>query len=813
MLWNYVKIAFRNLNRCKAFSLINLAGLAIGIAAFLVIMHYVEFELSYDRFHENADRIYRIRNDRIYKDISDNSAGCPPGLGPALKQEFPEIAEVARIYNISWMNNIVSYAPDFNRDNSSNSRSQREVIVFSEENVFYADNTFLRIFSFPLISGQSTTALSEPNTAVITETLATKYFGDRDPLNATLEIKNNYGSQAYKITGVLKDIPANSHVKFTILLSLSTPTRAGNINDIWGWNAFNTYILLDPNTLAADLESKFMSIVEKYNLSSEDFKRVLSLQRLLDIHLHSNLRLEPETNGNALTVYFLSIIAVFILLIAWINYINLATARSVLRAREIGVRKVLGSHRSELIRQFVLETFLLNLISLCIAVVLAEVLMPYFIQITGKSLPLTFSYRIWSVLCISVISGSILSGIYPAFVISSFRPISVLKGSFSRQAKGLLLRKGLVIFQFVISLVLIISTIVVYDQLSFMRNKDLGLTIDKILILKTPTGEKYPAMQKFKGELLRFPFIIKVAASSTIPGKEYSNASSGIRPQNSAPENGKRCFFVNVDEEYFDLFKIELLAGNSFTANSKYNKAVILNEEAVKILGFGKPEDAVNQKIVLGGMEDQAIEVVGVVKDYHHKSLNNPIEPVIFNPLDNVRYFSIKYGAANPDQLIALVSEKWNEIFPNQPFEYYFIDDIFDAQYNSDRRFGNIFMLFTFLTIFISCLGLFGLLSFSFAQRTKEVGIRKVLGASIESVVSLLAGELLHLMAVANLIAWPLAYYAMIQWLQNFAYSTDLTIFPFVLGGLIALGIALTTVLYQTIKTARANPVEALRHE
>jgi len=816
MIKNHIKIAVRNLFRHKAFSFINISGLVIGMAAFLLIIHYVVFELSYDRFNKNADNIYRIRNDRIYTDIHDKSAGCPPALGPTLKREFPEIIETARIYNTSWMNTIVTYNPVNMRDKNSKANEPQEQISFNQDKVFYAEDSFLKMFSFPLLRASTADMLSEPNSAVITASTAKKYFGSDDPIDKTIKVSNNYGTNSYKITGLLDDIPANSHIKFSVLLSFKTLEKHHNkVNNIWGWNAFNTFILLDQQADFKGLESKFSSLVKKYNVSGKDYQRLFLLQPLKDIHLHSNLRHEPEMNGNLITVYFLSIIAIFILLIAWINYINLTTAKSVSRAKEIGVRKVLGSRRIELIKQFLLEAFLLNLISLCITIALVEILLPYFIQFIGKPVILSFSNKIGFWIGLSIVLGSFLSGLYPAFVLSSFNPISVLKGSLIRRSKGIILRKGLVIFQFVISIILIITTIVVYNQLSFMRNQDLGMNIDQTLIIKTPLRQNnfFSNMQKFKDELLMFTSIKNITASSTIPGKEYSNAASGIRPLQSNPDDGKRCFFIDVDEEFFNFYKVDFIAGNNFNSNSRFNESVILNEQAVKILGFGEPENAVNKKVLLGGLGGQIVEVVGIVKDYHHKSLNNRIEPVIFNPLDHIRYFSLKIDYKNINQILALVKNKWDAVFPNQPFEYYFLDEIFNAQYNSDQQFGKFFRLLTSLTIFISCLGLFGLVSFSFAQRTKEIGIRKVLGASAESIVSLLTRELFKLIFFANLIAWPIAYYAMSKWLQNFAYRIDIGWWAFLLAGIMVLAIALITVSYISIKASLANPVESLRYE
>jgi putative ABC transport system permease protein len=805
MFKNNLKIFIRNFKKQKSYTLINLLGLAIGMVSFLLIFLYIGFEFSYDRFHKNASLLYRVRNDRIYSDIHDKSAGCPPAIGPALKDEFPEVIETARIYPQS--GKTMTY------------HSGTNVISHIEERIFYAEDSFLKMFSFPIIKSSTENLLSEPNTAVITESVAIRYFGNEDPLDKIIEGQNRFGKQLFRITGILKDVPENSHVKFDILLSFKNfeeetlKDQGRSINNIWGWNAFNTYVLLNSASRPGELESRFPAFIERHDLNDQDYRRALSLQPIKDIHLHSHLRWEPEANGNAKTVYYLCIIAIFILLVAWINYINLATAKSVSRAKEIGVRKVLGSRRIELIKQFVFEAFLLNILALAIAIVALEISLPGFAAFTGKPIVLSFANTVWIWLGLSIIIGSVLSGIYPAFVLSSFNPASVLKGNIKNSAKGFVLRKSLVVLQFVISVMLILSTIIVYRQVTFMTNQDLGMNIDQVLVIESSSQQNTANVQKFKNDLLSYPSIKKLSLSSTIPGKEYSNISSGIRPLESNPEDGKRCFFIDVDQAFFDLFEIELLAGRNFTENLQYYKSVILNEQAVKILGFGDAKNAVNKKVLLGGLGERIVDVIGIVRDFHQKSLNNQIEPIIFNPIRDIRYFSVKIDAQNIDQTMSIVKKTWKNNFPDQPFEYNFLDDVFNAQYKSDQQFGKIFGFFTILAIFISCLGLFGLISFSFAQRTKEIGVRKVLGASLGSVVLLLTQELIKLVLIAALVAWPIAWYAMNKWLQNFAYRIEMSWWMFALAGVMALVIALLTVSWQAIRAATANPVEALRYE
>ncbi len=902
MIKNYIKIALRNVIRHKGYSFINITGLSVGMAAFLLIFLYVSFELSYDDFHENADHIYRIRNDRIYKDIHDKSAGCPPAVGPTIKKEFPEVLESARIYNVSYMNNIVSYVAendyiqtvnfqlkgydnagkvalvgslnnwssnrnllerkeeqweceiqltpgeyryifivDDNRILDPNNPNQEQIdgraysvitikqpastskiVSFNQDKVFYAEASFLKIFSFPMLEGSPELSLDNPDTAIISESSARKYFGNGDPLGKMIIVTNNYGKQFYKITGIFKDVAENSHIKFELLLSYKTLINLNNqAAYYWGWNAFNTYVLIEPKADPHALEMKFPQLIEKYNNYDKDYRRQYILQPIKDIHLHSNLRHEPEVNGNARTIYFLTIISVFILLIAWINYINLSTTRSIKRAKEVGIRKVLGSSHLQLIKQFIFESVFLNILAVIIALVIVEIFLPYFSRLTGKPLILLQWSNTWLWLALSISIGAIFSAIYPAFILSSFNPVTVLKVRLAHLYKGINFRRCLVIFQFAISIILIIGTLIVYKQLSFMRNQDLGIDIEQILAVKIPGELAYSAnhINRFKKELLGYPSIKNITASSTIPGKEYSNASSGIRPLNSNPEDGKRCFFITVDYEYFDFFGIKLLAGRKFSkAFSTDMNDIILNEEAAKIFGYENPNNALKQKILHGGLGEQIKETIGVIKNYHHKSLKESLQPIIFSLTEgdvNGRnnYFSLKISGRNIDQTISLVKNKWEHVFPGKPFDYFFLDESFSNQYKSDQQFGRVFGLFTMLAFLISCLGLFGLASFTTEQRTKEIGIRKILGASVSSILLFLTKEFTKWVLIANIIAWPIAYYAMHRWLQDFAYRTNIGIFTFIISALLALTIALLTVSYQAVKAALANPIEALRYE
>lgn len=823
MIKTYLKIMLRNLVKHKTFSIINISGLAIGMASFLLIFLYVQFELSYDHFHKNADSIYRIRNDRIYQDIQDKSAGSPPGLGPALKKEFPEVLEYARLYNISYGggNNTVSYTP-VNRpvENGANPElSPGKPVTFNQEGVFFADASFLKIFSFPTVSGSLGTALEAPNTAIISRSSSRKYFGDASPMGKTITVSNYLGTHSYRITGVV-EVPSNSHVKFEFLLSYKTliGSRPMAENYVTGWNAFNTYVLLSPTADPRSLESKLPGLIDKHGSHGRDYKRVYLLQPLKDIHLYSHLRWEVDANGNINTVYFLILIGVVIIVIAWVNYINLSTARSMTRAKEVGIRKVLGSRRSQLVKQFIFESALLNIPAMIIAVILVESVLPSFKLLTGKPLASMLSswQSAWIWVTVIFLTGAFVSGIYPAFILSSYKPESVLKGNFSRSVKGLGLRKALVVFQFAISIVLIAVTAAVFRQLVFMGSRDLGMDIQQTLVVKAPMGSGIDAGDKsrFIRELNRYPLFKGITISTTVPGREFSTAASGIRPLNSQPQDGKRCFFMDVDDNYFDFFGVLLLAGRNFSRGFGADKeAVVLNEEAVKIFGFEKPERALNQKILLGGLGNRIREVIGVIKNYHHKSLKDSLEPVIFSFTEDGNYFSIRLGDRDIHRGISIVRNQWREAFPGHPFEFFFLDEAFDSQYKSERQLGKIFGLFAVLAIFLSCLGLFGLVSFSLRRRTKEIGIRKVVGGSVPGIVLLLSKEFTLWIVFANIAAWPAAYFFIGNWLQNFAYRVDVGIGLFILSGMTALVIALLTVSIQTIRAASANPVEALNYE
>jgi putative ABC transport system permease protein len=818
LVWNYFKIVGRKLRRQKAYSLITLTGLTVGIAAFILIVLYCRFERSYDDFHRNKDRIFRVQNDRIHSLRHDRSAACPPGLGPALKKEFPEIVDFARLLSLAGAPNTVSRtgAPG---DSSAPSGPD---VAFYESRIFFADPAFLRIFSFPLVLGEAKTALEEPDTAVLSESLARKYFRDENPLGQTITVTTRFGRQDCRVTGVCRDVPANSHLRFDLLLSFRRLAALWPTTEQYPWssNAFLTYLLLSPSAKPSALEEKLPAFVEKNSLSSSDERREFHLQPLRTIHLASHLRFEAEVNGDQVTVRFLEIVALFILLIAWVNFINLATARSLQRGKEVCVRKTLGAGRRQLAGQFLFESVLLNVVAFLLALAAVSGVHPFFSRLVGKPLSLAALGGDWIWIGGGILAGALLSGLYPALILSSFRPILALRGAIQGALKGIALRKGLVLFQFATAILLIASTLIVGKQLAYMRNKDIGVDLDRILVLQIPpvSGAEQKAFVA-RAELAGLPGVRNDAVSTTVPGRGYVNSASGIRRQSAGAEEAQQAFFVDIDENYLSFFSVPLVCGRTFTRGfAGDTDTVLINEAMVKTLGFESAEKALLQNVVLGGFGGDVVQVVGVVKDYHHLSLRTKIDPVIFLSIPG-SYFnrgfllSLRLEGRSVGPALSSIAAKWKELFPGQPLEYSFLGDEFNSQYDEDKRFGQVFGLSSLLAILIACLGLLGLASFSAERRTREIGIRKVFGASVPNIAKMLTGEFLSWVLLANLIAWPLTWIIMSQWLQRFAYRTTMDFWPLGLAAVCVLAIALATVSYRAVRSATADPVVSIRHE
>ena len=808
LLINYLQSTLRTISKNKVYSALNILGLALGIAACLFIMQYVSYERSFDKFHVHHDDLYRVSY-QIHRggNLEVDCAAAVPRVGPFMKEKMPEVIDFARAYPMS---GVVSY----------------ENIQFREERMHMADPSFLEIFTFPLLSGEAG-KLAEPNTVIISEHAATKYFRNSEPLGKILEID---GDQKVEVVGVAKNVPNNSHIKFDFLISyetLNNQTRndegSSASETAWGWYDFNTYVQLQPGSDPDAFDAKFKEFLwiergERYK--ERNYYADFPLQAITDIHLHSNLlqESEPEEQGDGQAVAFLSIIALFILLIAWINYVNLSTARSIERSREVGVRKTLGATRQQLIQQFLTESFVLNLIALVIALGIVVIGIRSFNQLTDSSLNLAFlgDWSFWGSLGGVLILGSLLAGLYPAFVLSSFRPVDVLKGKLPSTNSGNPLRKGLVVFQFAASVTLIASTMIVYKQLAYMQNMDLGFDIKETLVVEGPDVFSVDSLfestnKAFKDEVRKHATIVHVSSSSNVPGDEIF-WTNGIKREEEATENFKIIYNVGIDYGYFDTYQIDVVAGRNYgPSHTTDTAALILNKAGVRYLGFENPEQAIGQRVTFWG---KPRTIVGIVDDYNQMSAKSSVAPIAFPLVPGAaNYYTIKVNGNNPQATVANVQNTYDAFFPGNPFDYFFLDQFFNRQYANERKFSRVFTLFAGFAIFVACLGLFGLASFSALKRRKEIGVRKILGASVPRIVQLLSREYLLLIVIANLVAWPVIYLLMNRWLENFVSRISMEWSAFLLASLIVLIIAFLTVSYHIISTALANPVKAIRSE
>lgn len=794
MLRNYFKIAFRNLWRHKIFSLINIMGLAIGMTACILIYLYISFELSYDSFHRKADHIYRIVSDLKTPDEVIRQNVPAPAVAPNLKDEFPEVSAFVRM--TSWDDIAV----------------KKGDIKLIEKTITWADSSFFEIFDFGLLKGDPHTALKEPHTVVISERTAKKYFGKSDPIGQTLQFAD--GSLVAKVTGVMKNIPENSQIKAELLLSMSTVSTemAPDLDKDWGSYGGYAYLLLKPGTDAKALERKFPAFLEKRNgaaMKKAQMYPTLTLEPLRDVYLHSTR--DGQKKENISNVYVFAVVAVFILLIACFNFVNLTTARSADRAREVGIRKVAGAERRQLTKQFIGESLAICLIAFLLAILFSSVLLPSFNYLAGKTISHSIFENVYCLLALflAAVGVGVLAGIYPALVLSSYKPVIVLKGKYSGGSNGLLLRKVLVVSQFAISIGLIVATIIVYNQMNYMRSRDLGFSKDQIIVMNT-YGD--PAKNVFRQALDQMPAVKSVAMSANVPGSVNSSAYSEIENKKGVLQvTALDLYFVDFD--YIDQFKMKIIAGRGFSRNfgTDSTQAMVLNESAVKLLGYASPQEAIGKRYKQWGSEGK---IIGVIKDFNFRSLQQPINPLSMRMNREYYYLlSVNISAVDLPATITAIEKKWKELIPSWPFNYYFMDEFFDRQYRSEERFGKLFLNFAILAILISCLGLFGLASYSTLQRTKEIGIRKVLGASVASIVGLLSKDFLKLVAIAALIAFPVAWFAMDKWLQDFAYRIGVSWAAFVLAGILTTLIALFTISFQAIRAAIANPVRSLRAE
>lgn len=824
MYKNYLNVALRHIKKHKAFAAINGIGLAIGIAACLLILQYVTDELSYDRVPD-ANRIYRVENNYVRNgELIYESAATFPGVAPAMLKHFPEVEAAARFYHSGREEHVVLTYEEAG-----------DPATFVERDLLFVDPSFLELFDVNVISGNAATPLHEAGTVVLSRPAARRYFGETDPLGKVLRFNDNaLNEHLLTVTGLFEDDGRNRHVYYDILASYKTlytrrPEGQTHYEGRWSDYHYYTYVRLRPGADPATIEARMPALLDTYRPDytevDKDGNRVrrndFSLVPLRDLHLYSHRLNEASVNGNGTLVYFLLIVAIFILLIAWINHINLSTARAVDRAKEVGVRKVIGSSRSQITRQFLFESLVLNLGAVLLALVLVQVAQPYFNALTGTALSLWqwTDPRWWFGMLGIFLLGAFLAGLYPAFMLSSFQPVMVLKGSFRHAAKGTALRKGLVVFQFTTSIALIVGTFAVYRQLDFMMAQDLGFDLERMMIIEKPgrleqdNAARRQRVETFKQRAAAVPGVRAVAASTIIPGRGIHRGIVLSRTQNGAIDEIRSIERVVVDDGFLTAYDFSFVAGRNFSPDfASDSSAIILNASAVRLLDFATPEAALGQ--TLYEFNRQPRQVVGVLADYHHETLRRSYDPMYFvlHPHVNT-YFSIKLGPGHPAQSIEGVKAAYAAAFPGNPFDYYFLDDLFDQQYRADRQFGGMFRFFAGLAILVACLGLYGLAAFTTLQRSKEIGVRKVLGATLTDILLLVSKDFARLVLLAAVVAVPLAYAGLDHWLAGYAFRIDLRWWLFALPVALVTVLALLTVGTQALKAALVNPVESLRTE
>jgi putative ABC transport system permease protein len=810
MIKNYLKIAWRNLVRNKTFSLINIVGLATGLACFILIVLYVADELNYDRYNKKADRIYRVDSDIRFGGTDLKLAVNSDPMGATLKKDYPQVEQYVRFYN---------------SNGSKLVKKDKEFI--NEPNVTHADSTLFDVFTLPAITGDTKNALNEPNTVVITESTAKKYFGTTDVVGKTIETNEN-NSTLYKITAVIRDIPRNSHFNFDFIFSMD------NVEYGWGnflSHNFQTYILLKPGTDPKAFEKNFAQLIDKYILpqakafmqinSMEEFAKTgnkleYSLMPMTDIHLRSDRFPELGVNSSIQYVYIFSAIALFILLIACVNFMNLSTARSANRAKEVGIRKVLGTEKRSLIGQFLTESTLMVFTALILALLLVWLSIAYFNDISGKSLAMTELFKpkyVLFLLLIPFVVGG-LAGSYPAFFLSSFQPVNVLKGKINKGFRRNILRSVLVVFQFFTSIVLIIGTIVVFRQLNYIQNKKIGFNKDQVLVING-TGALGSNTDAFKNEIAKMSGVKAASFAGYLPVSNSSRSDNTFSTEAVMNErNGFNMQVWNIDYDYIPTLGMEMLKGRNFSqAFGADSTGIIINETTAKVIGY---DDPVGKKLYSSdgnAGNNITYTIVGVVKNFNYESLRQNISPLCFRLGFNKWATAFKVSAGNVQDLVKNIESKWKSMAPGMPFSYQFLDEAFDNMYSAELRIGKIALSFAILAIIIACLGLFGLATYMAEQRTKEIGVRKALGASVPDIISMLSKDFVKLVLIAAIIAFPFAWFAMNKWLQDFAYRINIGWWVFIVAGLAAIVIALVTVSFQAIKAAIVNPVGALRSE
>jgi putative ABC transport system permease protein len=803
----HLKIALRSLWRNRAFSAINMFGLVLGFSVFILIAEYVAFEWNTNRFHKNFDQLSRLSF--LYKSGESNYY-LPPGFGPMLKSNLPGVKQVVRIgENVG--NGVLSVGTG---------TAQKS---FREEHVSFVDGQFLKVFSFPVLQG--TGLLNEPQTVALSKTTAIKYFGSINAVGNTVKVNNQFGNVDYTVTGVYDDVPQNSDIKADVLLSFKTLESAAlrNRND-WadptGLNSEYTflYVLTDENVSLEQLSAQATQLWHKAKSDSKNDE--VGFQPLSYLHIAPGFSYGFQTYGSLLLIVSFLSVAVLIIIIAWVNYINLSTAQALNRAREVGVRKVLGASRGQLTQQYLTETFILTLISLAIALMVVVLLQGTYNSFLEKSLSLSVLNAGWFWLtgAALITVGTLLAGGYVSWVLSSFNPLKTIRGKASVTVGGISVRRGLVVFQFVTSIVFIIGTIVLYQQLRYMQNQDLGMNVNQRLVITGPSvinSSQIGNSVAFENEVRQLPFVKQISASNNIPGQGYNFSTSGITKPNANPGDEKKSYaMLIIDDQFFNTYDINIKYGTGFTKPMlehgwPQTKKVVLNEAALKQLGYADNSSVIGQKIKWGN----DFEIVGVIKDYHHLGLHEQIKPMIFLPAVADGFFTLKMETGNTSAKIEQLRVLYQKSFPAEPFTYSFLDEVYDKQYKAEYQLGKIFMAAAFTAVLIGCLGLLGLAMFAARQRVKEIGIRKLLGANVLSLINLISADFLKLVVIALVVAVPIAWYVMHRWLESFAYRITMQWWMFALAGVMAVVIAFITVSIQAVKAAVANPIKNLRSE
>jgi putative ABC transport system permease protein len=808
MLKNYIKIALRNLWKSKGFSAINIIGLAIGLATCLLIMLFVLDELGYDRYNKKAGRIYRVDSEIKFGGNHFIMATVTDPMGPTLKKDYPQVEQYVRFREIG------GFLLKKGNEN------------VHEDHVVYADSTLFDVFTLPMIDGNPQTALQYPNSIVITETTARKYFNTTQAVGRTVLVNNRYN---YKITGVIKDIPEQSHFNFDFFVSMATLEESRHNN--WLSNNFNTYIVLKEGADPKKLEAQFDALVEKYvgpqvmqymSINLEDFKKSGNYEKhyltpLTRIHLYSDKEAELGPNSNIQYVYIFSAIAFFILLIACVNFMNLSTARSANRAREVGVRKVLGSLKANLVKQFLTESILISSIALLLALVLTWIMLPTFNHLAAKDIKLELLKSPWllPLLLMMVLITGLLAGSYPAFYLSSFKPIQVIKGRLATGFRSSWLRSGLVIFQFAISIVLIIATMVIYKQLNYIQSHKSGFNREQVLVIhnSNPLGSK---AKSFRDEVVKLSGVENATIADYLPTNSWRNDNPVFADPTLDQKKAVSMQTWDVDDQYIPTLGMEMAAGRNFSAEFPTDSSgIIINEAAAKMYGFSDPigknlyfiRDLNQPKNI------STLHIVGIVKDFNFSSLRQQVMPLSFLFGQNPGNIVLRIHSTDINNLVTQIERKYKAMAPGEPFSYTFMDDDFNNLYRAEQRMGVIAISFSSLAIIIACLGLFGLAAYAAEQRTREIGIRKVLGATVSNITTMLSKDFLKLVILAAVISFPLAWWVMHKWLQDFAYRTDISWWVFIIAGVAAALIAIITVSFQTIKAAIMNPVKSLRNE